>query len=61
VERSGRPLALSTHAANHHEVKRVQLSLDFYMLDKKPDFLIGEGAYFRVDEKQTSIIESMGI
>jgi len=27
------------------EVKRVQLSLDFYMLDKKPDFLIGDGAY----------------
>jgi len=45
VERSGLPLSLSTHAANHHEVKLVQLSLDFYMLDKKPDVLIGDGAY----------------
>jgi len=45
VERSGLPLSLSAHAANHHEVKLVQLSLDFYMLDKKPDVLIGDGAY----------------
>jgi len=45
VERSGLPVSLSTHAANHHEVKLVQLGFDFYMLEKKPDFLIGDGAY----------------
>jgi len=30
VERSGLPLSLSTHAANHHEVKLAKLSFDFY-------------------------------
>jgi hypothetical protein len=32
VDRHGLPLAVSTHAANHHEVTLVQLSFDFYML-----------------------------
>jgi len=45
VDRKGLPLSVSTHAANHHEVKLVQLSFDFYMLEKKPDILIGDGAY----------------
>jgi len=29
VDRHGVPLAVSTHAANHHEVALVQLSFDF--------------------------------
>jgi len=45
VERHGLPLSVSTHAANHHEVTLVQLSFDFYMLEAKPDHLIGDGAY----------------
>ena len=32
VDRHGLPLAVSTHAANHHEVTLVQLSFDFYMI-----------------------------
>jgi hypothetical protein len=38
----GLPLSVSTHAANHHEVRLVQLCLDFYMIEAKPDNLIGE-------------------
>jgi len=34
-----------THAANHHEVTLVQLSFDFYMLEAKPEHLIGDKAY----------------
>jgi len=45
VDRHGLPMSLSTHAANHHEVKLVQLSFDFYMLENKPKVLIGDGAY----------------
>ena len=37
VDRHGLPLAVSTHAANHHEVTLVQLSFDFYMIEAKPD------------------------
>jgi len=33
VDRSGLPLSVSTHAANHHEVKLVQLSFDFYVIE----------------------------
>src|SRR5690606_5728354 len=33
---------VSTHAANHHEVTLVQLSFDFYMLQAKPENLIGD-------------------
>ena len=36
---------VSTHAANHHEVTLVQLSFDFYMIEAKPDNLIGDKAY----------------
>ncbi|MGO9379207.1 MAG: hypothetical protein ACLP29_11775 [Dissulfurispiraceae bacterium] len=30
VDRNGLPLAVCTHAANHHEVTLVQLTVDFY-------------------------------
>jgi len=39
------PLSVSTHAANHHEVKLVQLSFDFYMIEAMPEVLIGDRAY----------------
>jgi transposase len=45
VDRHGLPLAVSTHAANHHEVTLVQLSFDFYMIEAKPETLIGDRAY----------------
>jgi transposase len=45
VDRAGLPLSVSTHAANHHEVTLVQLSFDFYMLETKPEHLIGDKAY----------------
>jgi transposase len=45
VDRHGLPLSVSTHAANHHEVTLVQLSCDFYMLEAKPEHLIGDRAY----------------
>src|SRR3989442_1103270 len=35
----------STHAANHHEVRLVQLCFDFYMIEAKPENLIGDRAY----------------
>jgi len=34
------PLSVSTHAANHHEVRLVQLCFDFYMIEAKPENLI---------------------
>lgn len=45
VDSHGLPLSVSTHAANHHEVTLVQLSFDFYMLEAKPEYLIGDRAY----------------
>lgn len=45
VDRAGLPLSVSTHAANHHEVKLVQLSFDFYMIEALPEILIGDRAY----------------
>jgi hypothetical protein len=45
VERHGLPLSVSTHAANHHEVTLVPLRFDFYMLEAKPEHLIGDRAY----------------
>src|SRR3990170_6226326 len=45
VDRHGLPVAASTHAANHHEVTLVQLSFDFYMIEAKPENLIGDRAY----------------
>jgi hypothetical protein len=41
----GLPLSVSTHAANHHEVRLVQLCFDFYMVEAKPENLIGDRAY----------------
>lgn len=45
VDRHGLPLAVSAHAANHHEVTLMQQSFDFYMIEAKPDNLIGDRAY----------------
>jgi transposase len=45
VDRHGLPLAASTHAANHHEVRLVQLCFDFYMIEAKPTNLIADRAY----------------
>ena len=45
VDRHGLPLSVSTHAANHHEVCLVQLCFDFYMIEAKPENLIGDRAY----------------
>jgi len=45
VDGHGVPLSVSTHAANHHQVRLVQLCFDFYMIEAKPDNLIGDRAY----------------
>ena len=45
VDRHGLPLSVSTHAANHHEVRLVLLCFDFYMIEAKPENLIGDRAY----------------
>jgi IS5 family transposase len=45
VERHALPLAVSAHAANHHEVMRVQLSCDFYLMEAKPENLARDRAY----------------
>ena len=45
VDRHGLPLSVTTHAANHHEVTLVQLCFDFYMIEAKPENLIGDRAY----------------
>ena len=45
VDRHGLPLSVSTHAANHHEVRLVQLCFDFYMIEAQPENLIGDRAY----------------
>ena len=42
VDKHGLPLSVSTYAANHHEVTLVQLSFDFYMIEAKPENLIGD-------------------
>lgn len=45
VDRHGLPLAVTTHAANHHEVTLLQLTVDFYMTEAKLENLIGDRAY----------------
>jgi IS5 family transposase len=45
IDRHGLHLAVCTHAANHHEVTLVQLTFDFYMIEAKPEKLIGDKAY----------------
>ncbi len=62
VDRHGLPLSVSTHAANHHEVRLVQLCFDFYMVEAKPENLIGDRssdlkratAHERIDEPVSS-------
>ena len=49
VDRSYLPLSLSPHAANHHEVKRVQFSFNFYMIEAMPEVLIAHRADDRDD------------
>jgi len=44
VDRNGLPSSVSAYAANHHEVTLVQLSFDFYMIEAKPENLIGDRA-----------------
>jgi len=34
-DRNGLPLAVTSHAANHHEVTLVQLTFDFYIIEAK--------------------------
>jgi len=48
VDRHGLPLSVSTHAANHHEVSLAQLCFDFYMIEAKPENLVGDRAYDRI-------------
>src|SRR6201989_3372717 len=45
VDRHGLPLSVSTHAANHHEARLVQLCFDFHMIGGKPENLVGDRAY----------------
>src|SRR5256884_8328510 len=45
VDRHGLPLSVSTHAANHHEVRLVPLCFDFYKIEAKPENFIGDRAY----------------
>src|ERR1700747_1004672 len=45
VDRHGFPLSVRTDAAHHHEVRLVQLCFDFYMIEAKPEKLIGDRAY----------------
>lgn len=45
VDRHGLPLAVSTQAANHHEVTLAQLNFEFYMIEPKPENLLGDRAY----------------
>ncbi len=45
LNRHGLPQSVSTRAANHHEARLVQLCFDFYMIQAKPETLIGDRAY----------------
>jgi hypothetical protein len=40
VDRHGLPLSVSTHAANNHEVRLIQLCFDFYLIEAKPENLL---------------------
>ncbi|MGQ0810604.1 MAG: IS5 family transposase, partial [Nitrospiraceae bacterium] len=44
VDRHGLPRSVSTHAANHHAVTLVHLRCDVYMLEAKPEHLLGARA-----------------
>src|SRR5262245_10710977 len=45
VDRHGLHVSRSIHGANHLEVRLVQLCFDFYMIEAKPENLIGDRAY----------------
>jgi Transposase DDE domain len=64
VDRHGLPLSVSTHAANHHEVRLVQLCFDFYMIEAKPENLIGDRAYAaisrRIGATEASLLRKIG-
>ena len=45
VDCHGLPLDVSTHAANYQTVILMQLSFDFYMIEAKPENMIGDRAY----------------
>jgi hypothetical protein len=45
VDRHGLPLAVTTDAANLHEVTPVKLTFDFYLIEAIPENLIGDRAY----------------
>jgi IS5 family transposase len=49
IDRNGLPIAVCTHAANHHEVTLVQLTFEFYMIVVKPEKLIGDKTYDSYD------------
>ena len=55
VDRHGRPLSGSTHAANHHAVTLGQLRFDVYLLEATPEHRIGDRASDRdgLDEDRT--------
>jgi len=54
VDHHGLPLSVSMHAANHHEVTLVQLSVDFYMLEAKPEHLNSDRVMTAMDSMTTS-------
>jgi len=45
VDSNGLPIAVCTHTLNHHEVTLVQITFDVYMIEAKPEKLIGDQAY----------------
>jgi hypothetical protein len=45
VDRHGLPLSVRTYAAKYHEVRLVQLCFEFYMIEAKPENLIGDRTY----------------
>lgn len=63
IGRHGLPLAVYTHAANHHEGTLVQLSFDFYMIEQpKPGNLIGDSVYnsdMQDEEVREDVIEKI--
>lgn len=45
VDRYGLPLAVRTHVVNYHTVTLKQLSFEFYIIEAKPENLIGYQTY----------------
>jgi hypothetical protein len=42
VDRHALPFSVSTQCGGHHEVRLVELCFDFYMIEAKPENLIGD-------------------